>query len=878
MKRVVSSSIISVVILLLLAGGFFYFQLKKNISTSVYELIPADVAWIVSVDPSSGDLQRLANSSFLSGCDSVDVLKDWNRSLIFMDSICSNNEKLKATFKSTQLMISGHVTGPSAFSLMYFAEVDNDFVNVSEELIALMLQTEGSVVTRVYNGIEIREFNGKNDAHFTWAVTKGVFIGSSTSFLIEDAIRQQKNAKLISPATSIQKYCEEQPKELMVALYYPGFTKWLKTQFRDPSGTNLAPLERLGDWSILNVETHTSLISFHGQTLALDTSTFVHLFDQQTPVERKLVQMLPAKTSAAVVWGMSDVTIILNAIKENQKRSKQPSSSAELLPYFEKWIGDEIALVVTQPAGALNDNNYLSILHVKNIEQCKRSLESLVGKDAIKEELYNGYAIRYIDRKWIMKDLFGSLFSPVNRFYYSVVGNYLIVGNQASVIRAYINDYKTNSLLVKEDRYKALAAHVPRKGNIFFYCSIPQSEKVFSSIAAPAWVTWLASYGEVLKNWNGLTFSISNSNGLFTTSGCLGYFNKNTVGPQLAWNNKLDTAIAVGPFMPAGINGVILVQDVSNQLYAFDHTGNIVWKKKLESKIMSDVYVVDYHQQQGNQYLLNTHSFIYLFDSTGADVGNYPFRLPAEASVGLNLIKGSGLDDSRYFIPCKNLRLYGYNITGKPLPGLGAVKLPGVVQRSIIINEKAKRMILLDESGLCYTMDFSGNRTNSVKEMILLNESENLIPSMDEENLFFFKGADGFINRVGVDGSIFRVFENETDSVYAFTYGDINGDQISDWIISNSNGINFRTDDNVSLFKYNSTEPFISFEYFTLSEKVFVAASTDQRLFWFNRDGSLAEGFPLPGKGKPVIKKGAGAEKYLLIKGGDDNISLYILQ
>jgi Protein of unknown function (DUF3352) len=878
MKRVVSSSIISVVILLLLAAGFFYFQLKKNISVSVYELIPADVAWIVSMDPSSGDLQRLANSSFLSGCDSVEVLRDWNRSLIFMDSICSNNEKLKTTFKSTQLMISGHVTGPSAFSLMYFAEVDNDFVKVSEELISLMLQTEGTVMMRVYNGIEIREFTGKNGANFTWAVAKGVFIGSATSFLIEDAIRQQKNSKLVSPAVSIQKYCEEQPKELMVALYYPGFTKWLKTQFRDPSGVNLAPLERLGDWSILNVQTHTSLISFHGQTLATDSSTFVHLFDQQTPVERKLVQMLPAKTSAAVVWGMSDASIILKTIKVNQKKSKQPSSSSELLPYFEKWIGEEIALVVTQPAGTLSDNNYLSIVHVKNTEQCKRSLESMVGKDGMREEVYNGYAIRYIDRKWIMKDLFGPLFTPVNRFYYSVVGNYLIIGNQASVIRAYINDYKTNNLLVMEDRYKALAAHVPRKGNIFFYCSIPQSEKVFSSIAAPAWVTWLASYGELLKNWNGLTFSISNSNGLYATSGCLGYFNKNTVGPQLAWNNKLDTTIAVGPFMPAGINGLILVQDVSNQLYAFDHTGNIAWKKKLESRILGEVNAVDYHQQQGNQYLLNTHSFIFLFDSLGTEVGNYPFRLPAEASAGLSLIKGISLDDSRYYIPCRNLRLYGYNLSGKPVAGLGNVKLPGVVQRSVLINEKAKRFILLDESGLCFTMDLAGNRTNSVKEKIFLKEGENLIPSMNEEDLFFFIGNTGHINRVGSEGSVIRVFDNDADSVIAFTYGDINGDMDPDWIISNSNGINFRTGDNVSLFKYNSTEPFISLEYSILGEKVFVAASTEQRLFWFNRDGSLAEGFPLAGRGKPIINKGTSSEKYLLIKGGDDNISLYILQ
>lgn len=73
-------------------------------------------------------------------------------------------------------------------------------------------------------------------------------------------------------------------------------------------------------------------------------------------------------------------------------------------------------------------------------------------------------------------------------------------------------------------------------------------------------------------------------------------------------------------------------------------------------------------------------------------------------------------------------------------------------------------------------------------------------------------------------GRFTRVFENDDDSVYAFAYGDINGDQNSDWIISNANGLNFRTEDNVSLFKYNSSEPFISLVYSVLGEKVFVSS------------------------------------------------------
>ncbi|MBK9320437.1 MAG: hypothetical protein IPM91_17635 [Bacteroidetes bacterium] len=101
MKRVVSSSIISVIVLLLLAGAFFYFQIKKNFSASVFKLIPGDVAWLVSVEPLSGDLLRLAQTSFFNGSDSVARLKDWKSTLVTFDSLCRKDEQLLKAFDKT---------------------------------------------------------------------------------------------------------------------------------------------------------------------------------------------------------------------------------------------------------------------------------------------------------------------------------------------------------------------------------------------------------------------------------------------------------------------------------------------------------------------------------------------------------------------------------------------------------------------------------------------------------------------------------------------------------------------------------------------------------------------------------------------------------
>ena len=113
MKKVLLSSIISVVILVVVAGGFIYYQYYRNESTNLYEAIPSDVAWVISVDPTTGDLNRLARTGFFNNHDSIDVLDNWYHSLISLDSAVARNQSLRKIFKTYPLVVSGHVTGPN---------------------------------------------------------------------------------------------------------------------------------------------------------------------------------------------------------------------------------------------------------------------------------------------------------------------------------------------------------------------------------------------------------------------------------------------------------------------------------------------------------------------------------------------------------------------------------------------------------------------------------------------------------------------------------------------------------------------------------------------------------------------------------------------
>ncbi len=876
MKRVVSSSIISLVILLLIAGGFFYWQFLKNDAGEAYDAVPSDVAFVISVDPTSGELQRLAKSSFFNGSDSVPVLKSWQAALLDFNNACLNNARLKEVFASSPLLISGHVTGPSAFSLLFVMPANAELSASSEEVIATVLKKKGAVQSRNYNGVEIKEMIMDEGRSFSWAISRGVLIGSTTPYLVEDALRQQRNDEAPSPANELKAFINGKPREMVYAVHYTGFAKWLKTQFKDPASVRLNGLDRLGSWSVMRLDLHANIISFNGETLTGDTTAFLNLFQNQQPVQRKLIDWLPAKTAAAVIWGASDAAGFLNGLKDYRKQIKEQNNAATILPYFRDWIGEEMALVVTQPAGSLTDNNYMAMLSVKDAAKAASQLAALAGNTDNKEEYYNGYTIRVIDRKSVMQDLLGSLFFRVNKFFYTSVNSHIVIANQASVLRAYINDVKTGNLLVKQDRYQSLAAQVPAKGNLFFYCSIPQSERLFSSIAAPAWVKWLAEYGEVLNNWNGLTFSVSRQQGLFTTTGCLGYFNASARGPQLAWNTKLDTTLTAGPFLPSPSSGLIFAGDAAQQLYAFDESGSLRWKKKLETPLMSKVEAVDFYKNGAVQYLFSTHSFVYLVDSAGNNVGSYPFRLPAEASAGLTFVQGDAARDARFYIPCKNLRLFAYDISGKPLPGFAPMKLPDVVVQPICMLKENSEMAVLVEKGVCFIASITGERKYTIKGTVAPDSGTALSPLPGSVGLFSYR-SENKMRLVAEGGEQQEMELNGSENYFDIAFGDVNGDSVPDKLIAANNGFRVETLDGLTLFRFKSDEQFSGTAFHQVSTVSFISAVSAGRCYLFNRDGSLYEGFPLSGYTVPLISEGSEGEKIILLRSGDDNFSLYQL-
>jgi hypothetical protein len=892
MKRVVSSSIISVVILLLVAAAFLYYQYYKSESVSVYDAVPADVAWLVSIDPTSGNIRQLARTGFFNGHDSTDVLKEWYNSLIKFDSISVNNPNVKSLFNENSLVISGHVTGPGSFSVLYYIRLSS--ANPDAQATALVngvLNPKEADQVRNYNGVDIREVTLDGNKIFSWTVSKGVFIGSYTSYLLEDAVRQQRSSKTPSPANSLTQFTRENPKNFTLAIRYSGFEKWITTQLNSSIGLKVDPLKRVGDWSVTRLEMHPNSIGFKGITLVSDSSQFLSLFKNQKPVQYKVIDILSSRTAAAIVWAVDDMKAwmpefsrFLDKRTDNENRNKK---SSELRNYFKNWLGQEIALIVTQPVSVGVDNHYFAAIRVNNEAQCKSDLQALEkykldpSATAPAEESYNGYTIRFVPEPDVLPIVFGPLFSKMNKCFYTIINGYLICSNQVSALRGYINDVKTNSLISQDPRFSALTSSIPQKGNLLFYCSIPQSEKIFRSVAAPTWVNWLVKYSERLKSWNGLIMNISNDGGIFNTNASLSYYDGGETGAKQVWSTKLDTTLLAGPFVTSDESNLMFVQDVNNQLYAISKDGSIVWKKGLESSLLGKINGVDYYKNGSRQYIFNTHSFIYVMDSTGANIGNFPIRLPAEATNGMALYQFEKGSSTNVYVACSNLRLYGYEITGKPLSGFTTVKLPDVVNLPVWISGagNTKYITVCDKNGVCFFVDRKGDRKFTLKEKLFL--LKNTIPqaASDTTQLFEWVNQNGILMSAKGEGEPLEIFKANVDSVSSLIPMDVNGDNERDFIVVSRDGIQATTNDGVVIYKFPNSErnTIVNAQTFTVGTKAYLSFYNDgeNKVYLLKRDGTLCDGFPLQGINVPTII--SASEFTFLIQTDSSTLSLYLL-
>lgn len=188
-----------------------------------------------------------------------------------------------------------------------------------------------------------------------------------------------------------------------------------------------------------------------------------------------------------------------------------------------------------------------------------------------------------------------------------------------------------------------------------------------------------------------------------------------------------------------------VVQDQACNLYLVNAKGSVIWKKRLEEKMISPVTLVDVFHNGKFQMLFNTKNYLYLLDRNGHELKNYPVKLPAPATSELSLIEYSGSDKKnsnekqRIFISCADNTIYNYNLNGQQQEGFSPVKTEHEVKLPLqyIKVGASDYLVALDKEGKIYTFSRKGEGRIGLKNRSLADvHAFYVVAGTDIENTF----------------------------------------------------------------------------------------------------------------------------------------------
>ncbi|MCW3102891.1 MAG: hypothetical protein JWO09_1331 [Bacteroidetes bacterium] len=906
--------IFGVFIALCLAGGVYWFVYTKELRTPVTEginAIPASAALIFESRQAKNTWKKLSQTNIMwEELLGTEMFRKLNLQARCIDSILQLNPNVSALLDEHSVFISAHPAGKESFHFLFVYSLPNRTYQPDLEEF-LEKQNKGKEI--VYADYENRrmgklEVPGKGTWHFSFV--EGTLIMSTDELLLQESIRQLNSGISLARDKDFSKVLTTAGKKVDANVYinyktFPGMlTQLIRTECRD----DLAGLADFAGCSGWDVTVKPNALMLSGFTATDDSShkSYLDIFSNQKPQSIGLTSIIPSKTALMIFYGISNTT----AFRNDYKRYLEASAT---LPAYEEfirsagtawhldiehsmagWIDNEIALVVTEPAGPDFSDNTFAVMHSNTIAEALASLNAAADSVAAASgERYDtasfrGHVINRLNIPRLLPQLFGPQFNRISNCYFTPVGDYIVFGNSEDALRNFIGSFENNKTLAADKNYISFAENISSEANIYVYSAIARSANIYKNFSSPALSTDIDKRLELFHKFEAAGIQFSSNNNLFYSNVYLKYNPAYKQETGTLWESKLDTTLSARPYLVTNHNTKareVLVQDDANKIYLISNTGKVIWTKQLHEKIMSEVIQVDVLKNNKLQMVFNTRSFIYMFDRNGNDMKGFPVQLRSPATNAISVTDYENNRDYRIFIACENQRILGYKATGEPVAGFEAERTANPVYLPLQYFNAGNKdhLCAVDVKGKVYIFDRHGAIRVKMKEQLPQGARNFYVEAGKDYKRSYIVAADtlGNITRLSLSGDKEKMKFQDFETSPYFEYRDINNDKTKEYIFLGRKELKVFDAGKSLLFNYEFGDEITQAPQFFLfpdgSGKIGVTSEASGELYLFNDNGSLFNSFPLKGKTAFSIGDLNNEGSFNLITGSADN-SIYVYQ
>ncbi|PKP34051.1 MAG: hypothetical protein CVU00_08635, partial [Bacteroidetes bacterium HGW-Bacteroidetes-17] len=535
----------------------------------------------------------------------------------------------------------------------------------------------------------------------------------------------------------------------------------------------------------------------------------------------------------------------------NQISELNTALKTNLQNSFIQLVSSEFAFVSLASRNLNYEENCYAIIKMTNADAAQAYFEQISknkdGSGLVKK--YRDHNLYQLNTEGFVPLVFGESFSSIQGFYYSFIGDYLIIANSASAIEKYINLYLSGHPLSLDPAYISFADNMAEKSNYYFYFNIKKGLNLLERFTNKNIYDFIIQNISTFKNYQalGLQYS-SQENGLFTNI-YLNYDANPPIQNDWAWQTKFDDNIVGKPYLLRNHqdqNLYTLAADEANQIYLVDHEGNILWKHKIDGSIMGEVHIVDFFKDGKLQYLFNTKTSIYLLDILGNKVGSYPIKLKVRAENGISVFDYSNNRDYRIIYAGTDQNIYNYSIEGKEVDGWNRAETDREVQGKIqhLVANNRDYILLADLYGNTRILNRQGRDRIILKSQFSKAEgADYYVNSTNNKGLFVTTDRTGKLIYISSNGNISYVDFGDFSENHFFLYEDFDQDENNDFIYIDKDKLSVFDRLKKEIFSYEfSDEISIPPTIYKASDGTIifgVYSSMENKIYLFNKDGII---------------------------------------
>jgi len=924
MKR----NLIIVLFLVVAAAAGYYWFAGENTPFSkdnaLYKAVPVSAPLFIEFN-SMGAIP--SGNLVINEMQEAGIANSWFEFLQKSDSLIQITEDLPGNLRNNPFILAFGISGRNELVPLITTKAESQNKQLAYELLIQKLYPSGSFsyTEKEYGKHTITEIApaGGGESLF-YSFANGFLLVSSKSIVIEQVLRQMSTRGILknpyftevsrtTANTGISIFLNHAWINSFLANILTRSATSLTDEFgairRNQPAVKAEKFRDFASWSGLDLRLGNNQINFSGLSAADDSlNHFLAVFNNQQPVRFRAEDLLPQNTSFFCSYAFSGKNAFFERLEnyfahsgnyyhreERMKRFDQ-GFRGNVRTIFQELVKDEVIVAATTiPVNPENKTVYF-IVHTESRATAEEQLKRLLNNYAVRNGLEPGqlvseYSMNNEVRFPVYRFPFpsfpglwmGSPFAMVDARFVSFYNNAMVFSNSEQGIHEYLRNMSIGNTLSKDTRYQRFRQSSSNRANIHVFADVNKAYGFRNELFTPGILRQMEDKEESIRKFGMMSWQVQCDKGAFTNSMIIDFLSDNANNAQTTWQTVIGSNIATKPQLVVNhhdpANREIIFQDEQHNLHLVSQSGLSRWILPLSGPVLSEIHQVDYYKNGRLQYLFNTKEKLYLIDRNGNNVAHFPVTFQSPATNGVNVFDYHNNRDYRYFVAGENNRVYAYDGTGKIVTGWKFDKTESTVTTPVQhFRVDGKDFIIFKDKSKIYIQDRQGETRVSVSEQFS-NSKNPLVLNLNGTPKIVATDTGGKVYYIFFDGKTEEKKTARFSENHFFTVDDLDGNDIPDFIFADGNEVTVMDENGKKLFSQKLDRPIGHqpniYTFATGLKKVGVIDAASNRIYLFNPNGKLHQGFPLYGNSEFTIGKLSDSSTGLNLIVGSEGGKLY---